>query len=286
MIIPYRLRPMTVADLETVRSWRNLPAVRENMYTRHEITREEHEAYFARALVDRSKRYFLCEDEQGDPVGVVSFTEIDEAHGTATWAFYSGDASRRGVGSWMELLALDHAFTELGLTKLSCEVLEWNEPVIRFHLKHGFRREGIFRRHHVKDGHRYDIHRLAIFRDDWERQRPEILERLTGGRRNSGPLSVGHRQTTPVDVPPTASSGELLVLAAEALEHLAPGTDVRIDHLESTIATLRPTKQAATLVTHIVRSVDRVVTVAFEMTSADDTLLRGHANLTIAEDAP
>ena len=203
---PYRLRPLAHSDLDLVLTWRNLPEVRNNMFTRHEITVEEHRAHFARALVDPTKAYFLCESSDGDPVGVVNFVDIDTIHGTATWAFYSGDLQRRGVGSWMELLALDHAFGELGLMKLCGEVLEWNDAVVRFHLRFGFRIEGVFKDQHVRDGERFDVVRIAIFREEWARRRPAMRARLLHRTPEPSPAPGEH-----YEFPFTVTSDEVRV---------------------------------------------------------------------------
>lgn len=190
---PYRLRPLETNDLELVRTWRNRPEVRANMYTRHEIAKDEHEAYFDRALSDRTKRYFLCVDASDEPVGVVSFVDIDHDNMTASWAFYSGDTSRRGIGTWMEFLALDYAFLELRLEKLQCEVLEWNLPVVEFHQKFGFSIEGIAKKQHVRENERYDVHRLAIHRREWlDYVRPDFEARLLHGARKH-PFDPGAR---------------------------------------------------------------------------------------------
>jgi UDP-4-amino-4,6-dideoxy-N-acetyl-beta-L-altrosamine N-acetyltransferase len=177
----FRLRPIEAADCDRVLEWRNDPRVRVNMYTHHEIMPDEHRKWFEAARSDASRRLLMCEDEQGAPLGVVIFSEINPTHGTATWAFYSGSNARRGVGSEMELLALDYAFGELGLEKLNCEVLSFNMPVVEFHRKHGFRIEGIFRSQYVRDGVRHDIYRLAHFRNAWmKRARPFLVRQREG----------------------------------------------------------------------------------------------------------
>ena len=169
-----RLRPLEASDLERVLAWRNHPDVRKNMYTTHEISRAEHHAWWSKVEHDKTKQYFVCVDGD-EPLGVVNFVDIHPHNKTATWAFYSGVLDRRGLGSQMETLALDYAFGQLGLEKLSCEVLAFNAPVIRLHKKFGFRVEGVFRRHHA--GH--DIYRLAIFKPDWHGAPPSLPAETT-----------------------------------------------------------------------------------------------------------
>ena len=174
------LIPLTEEYLEMILEWRNAPEVRKNMYTSHEISLEEHKGWFKKIKHDNTKRYFVF-TLNGIPKGVVGFVDIDNTARKASWAFYSGDTTTRGIGSLMEITALDHAFRSLELNKLHCEVISFNEPVIRFHRKHGFQVEGVFKKHHLVNEVYYDVYRLAIFKSEWlDRVRPELIHKLKG----------------------------------------------------------------------------------------------------------
>lgn len=171
------LRPIVDSDLEIMLAWRNAPSVRKNMYTRHEITLEEHQRWWASMRDDDAHRYLMYESD-GSPQGVVSFNAIDAQNEHAFWAFYSDPAAPRGTGMRMEFLALDYAFDALGLHKLSCEVLDYNRPVIKLHQKFGFVEEGLFRDHHRIDDYFVNVHRLALMRSEWHEKRDNLLERI------------------------------------------------------------------------------------------------------------
>lgn len=191
----YSLRAINATDKDLVLEWRNRPEIRVNMYTSHLISKVEHERWFCAAMVDQSKRLLMCVDDNDEPVGVIIFSDINVEHRTATWAFYSGNVGRRGVGSAMEVLALDYAFGELALEKLNCEVLSFNMPVVDFHRKHGFRIEGVFRSHYVRDGGRHDVYRLALFRKSWlEYVRPVIQAAREGRVERRFKAGMTHRQ--------------------------------------------------------------------------------------------
>lgn len=160
------IRVMEEADLSMVLQWRNDEDVRKNMYTNHIISPEEHKTWWESERNNPQSRLLICELDSS-PVGVVIFTRYTGNNGLATWAFYSGDRRKRGVGAAMEVAALNYAFNELRVRKLECEVLSFNDAVIRFHLKHGFRVEGIFREGYVRNGEVYDIYRLAMLSKDW-----------------------------------------------------------------------------------------------------------------------
>lgn len=174
-----KLIPLSKQYLDTVFEWRNRVDVRKNMYTSHEITKEEHHSWFERINKDKTKRYFIFELDS-KPSGVIGFVDINTISKSSSWAFYSGDTAIRGIGSLMETTALDYAFNEMELEKLYCEVLEFNDSVIKFHKKHGFQQEGIFKKHHFSDGQFWDVHRLAVFRSDWVKCRGELIGRIKG----------------------------------------------------------------------------------------------------------
>lgn len=174
-----KLIPLSRQHLNLVFEWRNRVDVRKNMYTSHEITKEEHLSWFERINKDTTKRYFIFELDN-KPCGVIGFVEIKTISKSSSWAFYSGDTAIRGIGSLMEITALDYAFNEMELEKLYCEVLEFNDSVIKFHKKHGFQQEGIFKKHHFSEDKFWDVHRLAIFKNDWAKCRDEIINRVKG----------------------------------------------------------------------------------------------------------
>jgi len=177
MISIGNIRAVTEKDLEIMRSWRNHPEISSKMYTRHEISADEHRSWWARTAERCDQEYYIYEC-YGAPLGVVSFTQIDLINKNCFWAFYAKPSSPRGTGSRMEFLALQHAFGTLQLHKISCEVLAFNEPVIRLHKKFGFQVEGVFRSHHKVNAQYADIVRLAIFDREWDAVRAQTEKTL------------------------------------------------------------------------------------------------------------
>lgn len=164
------LRPVSESEVALMRSWRNAPSVRNKMYTRHEISVEEHEKWWTQAK-KRDDQLYLMYESQECPLGIVAFSGIDNVSKNSSWAFYSSPEAPRGTGSKMEFLALDYAFQELGLHKLYCEVLSHNEKVIKLHKKFGFQVEGVFRgQHRMGEGY-VDVYRLGIFEEEWYEKR-------------------------------------------------------------------------------------------------------------------
>jgi UDP-4-amino-4,6-dideoxy-N-acetyl-beta-L-altrosamine N-acetyltransferase len=172
-----KLRNIRTEEVDLMRSWRNAPAVRMNMYTRHEISSEEHAAWWAHAQQREDQQYFIFEINDV-PMGVVSFTKIDALNRNAEWAFYTAPEALRGTGTKMEYLALEHAFNILNLHKLNCEVLAFNEAVIKLHQKYGFKVEGVLREQHKFEDRFIDIYCLGILRSEWAEKSSLMLEKL------------------------------------------------------------------------------------------------------------
>ncbi len=163
---------------ERVRQLRNQPQVRRFMYTDHEISPQEHQAWLTSLEGNgRQAVYVVMVDDV--PRGVVSLNAINALHQCADWAFYlDSELQGKGLGSQVECWLLDHAFDDVGLAKLNCEVLASNPAVVRLHQKFGFTLEGVRRQNVCKDGVRLDVMLLGITADEWRAQRPQIIQRL------------------------------------------------------------------------------------------------------------
>jgi UDP-4-amino-4,6-dideoxy-N-acetyl-beta-L-altrosamine N-acetyltransferase len=173
------LRPLTAEDSPTLLRWRNLPEIARYMYTDHTISPEEHAAWFERTLERDDARYWIIAAD-GIDVGLVNVTDIDPRHRTGSWAFYIADPSARGkgTGAFTEYTILELVFSELGLRKLSCEVLASNPAVVAMHERFGFVHEGCFREQILKAEGPVDVHRLGILSREWSQARDAHREAL------------------------------------------------------------------------------------------------------------
>lgn len=172
------LRSIADSELELMREWRNAPAVRANMYSQHEISREEHLTWWEKTKNRADQKYFMYE-MAGVPEGIAAFTSIDIRNQNSDWAFYASPTAPKGTGRKMEFLMLEHAFGMLELHKLYGEVLAFNTRVINLHQKFGFKVEGILRAQHKVNDEFVDIYRVGILAAEWQEQRQAIHEKLT-----------------------------------------------------------------------------------------------------------
>ena len=184
------LKLLTVDDLELILPWRNAPAVRRAMYSHHEISLPEHQAWFARVQEDPSREWYLYHDNDGEPQGVVYFTDIDRQQKTAFWGFYAKPGAPMGMGLLILFDAVEFAFSAMQLHKLNGEVLADNERSVQLHKKVGFTEEGHFREQHQNDSDRVDVIRLGLLATEWPEHRERLQERisqLTDLKHNSTP---------------------------------------------------------------------------------------------------
>jgi UDP-4-amino-4,6-dideoxy-N-acetyl-beta-L-altrosamine N-acetyltransferase len=128
------LRPATESDVAAMRGWRNQPANREVSIHPHEISAEEHAAWWKRVREDSTRRVLVFQYD-GRPLGIVNFFDLDPGSRTGSWGFFLDNETTTAEGTammaWMQVMkdATSYAFDELDLDVLEAEVLEDNEAV-------------------------------------------------------------------------------------------------------------------------------------------------------------
>ncbi|MEU4193029.1 GNAT family N-acetyltransferase [Kribbella sp. NPDC026611] len=126
------LRAATDDDVDTIRRLRNQRANRDVSITSHEISADEHAAWWAKTSVDPSRRVLIY-TRSDVTAGVVNFFDLDGTAGS--WGFFldADGLAERGetLPAWIEVMreATAYAFDELGLDVLTGEVLEHNAVV-------------------------------------------------------------------------------------------------------------------------------------------------------------
>ncbi|WP_112241461.1 GNAT family N-acetyltransferase [Kribbella monticola] len=130
------LRTATDGDVDIIRVLRNQEPNREVSVNAHEISPDEHAAWWAKASVDPTRRVLIYERD-GVTAGVVNFfdLELETEPRTGAWGFFldAEGLAERGetLPAWIEVMkdATNYAFDELGLDELHGEVLEHNAVV-------------------------------------------------------------------------------------------------------------------------------------------------------------
>lgn len=93
------------------------------------------------------------------PIGFTGIRDISFYHRSAEFAITIGEAGERGRGFGTETtsLALDYAFTALGLNRVGLAVFEFNAGGVRAYEKAGFRHIGRARQSHMMGGRLWDV---------------------------------------------------------------------------------------------------------------------------------
>lgn len=118
---------------------RNEREIRENSFTKHVISLEEHENWLKENNEKKDSKNFVVLNK-GRIVGNVNIFNLANKPSLKFWSFYISKKERKvGVGFALEYKALNYIFDELGLKLINCFVLNQNKEVIKLHKKFGFK---------------------------------------------------------------------------------------------------------------------------------------------------
>lgn len=102
-------------------------------------------------------------------IGSCAFSQLDADNGSALFHITIGekDLWGRGYGTEATRLMLAHAFTSMGLHRVSLAVFEFNERAIRSYEKVGFVVEGRAREAIFRDGRYWDEIDMSMLESEW-----------------------------------------------------------------------------------------------------------------------
>lgn len=175
-----KLENLTENELPMLLNWRNKEVIRNVMMNSELISWNQHNQWFnnyQRNQSSQTKIFYF----DNIPYGVLNIQGIDVENQKCEWGFYIGDEySPLGMGSLLGYASLNYIFQDLGIRKLTAEVLSYNTKSIKFHEKFGFINEGRLRKHIIKNNQFIDIVIYGMFKEEWFSKRPEILETIEG----------------------------------------------------------------------------------------------------------
>jgi UDP-4-amino-4,6-dideoxy-N-acetyl-beta-L-altrosamine N-acetyltransferase len=172
------LRPIGRPDLGLIREWRNSDRVRSVMFTDQLITPEMHEAWFEKISKDPAAYYLLFEYE-GEPVGMVYFTDYEPKSNQITWGFYKGNMNApAGSALVMGFLGLEFIFEKKGVTLVHGETYAFNRPGLSYHQKLGFIQDKVVKGPALKSGASQDVCVFSLIKTNWQKNKPVLAETL------------------------------------------------------------------------------------------------------------
>lgn len=103
-------------------------------------------------------------------IGILQLDGIAWTHGTSFVSIGIGEAADRGQGYGREAmeLGLRFAFDELNLHRVCLTVFSYNEAARKLYEGLGFKHEGTYREHLLRDGQRHDMLLFGLLRREWE----------------------------------------------------------------------------------------------------------------------
>lgn len=162
------LRRMERGDTDNIVKWRNNGRVRRNFIYREQFTPGVHENWME-TMVETGKavQLIICEKADMRPVGSVYFRDIDRKKKEAEYGIFIGedDAAGKGYGSETAHLAVEYAFGELGLDRLTLRVFTDNEAAIRSYEGAGFSGKTLLKDVECSDGEKKDMFLMELARE-------------------------------------------------------------------------------------------------------------------------
>lgn len=159
-------RRPTMDDVETIRDLKNNKKAALLLGGIHqEYTNEDIENWISFHNNNPDEVLLVIEDlDAGRLIGHVGLYKIDRvAKKTEYGILIADDISRgRGYGTKATSLMVEYAFNELGMHKVTAEVLCENAPSIAMFKKCGFSVDGCLRDDVYKNGRYYDVYCLSI----------------------------------------------------------------------------------------------------------------------------
>lgn len=167
-----RLRELTRADLEALRSFVNDPDVMRASSIYAPVSDIEQEAWFERTMKSHVSVWFGIEDTRCEParlVGTCCLVDIDWIGRAAELRIRIGvpEAWGAGIGTDACTVLLDFAFDDLNLQRVGLRVWGSNARAQRVYEKLGFVVEGRLRRAGFVGGRGEDLVLMGLLREDW-----------------------------------------------------------------------------------------------------------------------
>ena len=126
------------SDRNYVLSMRNDDKVKKWMYTQHDISLQEHDAFLSSLIGDKKRLYLLVKFES-EIIGSINFSEVSLNNSVSLGIFTNPFVRIKGAGRILESTATEYAYSIWGVEKIKLEVFSDNLRAISFYEKCGFK---------------------------------------------------------------------------------------------------------------------------------------------------
>lgn len=168
------LREICREDVPLINEWRRDREMADYLLgTFRHVNEETDQRWFDNYMAsrDRNVRLGILLEETQQLIGVVYILNIDWISRSAELGIFIGDRAEwnKGHGTTAVRLAMEHAFNDLNLNRLSTMVIRENSRSAHILMKNGMQEEGVARQAVFKNGEFKDCVHLGLLREDFLR---------------------------------------------------------------------------------------------------------------------
>ncbi|MDB6144813.1 MAG: putative acyltransferase [Pseudomonas sp.] len=165
------LRALEIEDLPLLHAWSNDEALWTMLGGWHFPTSKASQlAWLTHLKDDHLNQRFGIEVQGHGLIGTANLVDIDWKNGTAEHGMMIADPTLRGKGYGTEVIStvMRYAFYELGLSRLSTTIIQYNEASLATYTrKTPWRIEGNQRQWYFRKGQRWDRYLLGVTVDEY-----------------------------------------------------------------------------------------------------------------------
>lgn len=169
----YKLRELSIKDMETINLWRNNPELIQYLGAPYRfIDLQVDKEWFDNYMKNRNTTIRCSIVDKNDKIlGLISLVSINYINQSAELHIMIGMEEERckGMGTFAICRMIEHAFFDLNLQRIQLSVLEDNLRAIHVYEKIGFKREGVIRKCVYKQGVFKNLFIYGIIRNEYTR---------------------------------------------------------------------------------------------------------------------
>lgn len=132
------LRKATFKDSSNLFNWRNDSVTRAMSRNTEPITKEIHETWYKKALIDPKKVFLIGETKTDGAIGMVRFDYQEDPHSAEININLNPAMRGRGLGQILLDQACNYAFSNLSLSRIYAEIKDLNLPSVKIFERRGF----------------------------------------------------------------------------------------------------------------------------------------------------
>ncbi|MHB2148633.1 GNAT family N-acetyltransferase [Calditrichota bacterium LG25] len=162
------IEPLAKVCIPTICEWLKQHEINQTFIRFFPQDKEELEEYLLHAP---NKQYFAVKYLKEHLVGIIGAENIDEVNRKVEMKKFIGatEYRNRGIGKLATFLFLYYVFEILNFQKIYIHSLDTNIKNINLNSKFGFELEGILYSEVLIDGKSYDVLRMSLLREKWQR---------------------------------------------------------------------------------------------------------------------